>query len=844
MIPNLVGVGQWILMLIASNRRPILLWGMGFLLICVNELVAQGVSQSGMLDSIRMKKELSLAISYLATNKLDSTFVISERLIEELKQLGQLDSPFGLRLQLVQGTALEHIEKDSMALELLLHVQEISKDKEEWETYAEASRVAASLYEKLEQAEPSIMQLRQVQWAIKRYGLDSIYSRFAIRISSWHRLFGDRDSALFYAEEVLRTAPQFGQLSELAVGHLLMGMLNYKNLEKKLAHFTATKNLYLELNDFNGLESIYNSLSYIHFDNNDFPLALAMSDSSLMMQAKVRKEGDKKIFGAHAKYWHRGNVFRAMEQHDSAWHYLQKGRDLHVEFINELKSEKIAEINAKYQDEKKTQRLKEQSQQIEQERKVRNGVLAFSFIIILLAVGLTYFYRRLRKAKQKTEEQSEQLKSLDMAKSRFFANVSHELRTPLTLLLSPIHTLLKDNQLSQKQNQLLQLATKGGQQLQRLVNEILDLRKLETGKMDLHEEPTELSSFFRQYASQFQSLADSQNIDFIVETLIDSRVVANIDREKNRQLILNLLSNAFKFTPKNGRICTSHVLKENQLQLEVADTGRGIHPNDLPHVFDRYYQSAQPNKVAEGGTGIGLALCNEYVQLFGGKMEVESILGKGSVFRAVFPITFAESPTSLATTDGKQKVAPLPTKRTDGLVSKPSNEQKPTVLVVEDNRDLRNYLRLILEAEYNVVTAENGKVALNRLGLLETAKQKGEVSENGSPLSNSHSSQTLKLSPSLIISDLMMPEMDGYQLLEALKSSDATRHIPIIMLTARAEAKDKLKALRIGVDDYLTKPFDEEELLVRIENLLDNQAVRKESVLAIEPETASPACPK
>ncbi|MCB9316941.1 MAG: response regulator [Lewinellaceae bacterium] len=442
-------------------------------------------------------------------------------------------------------------------------------------------------------------------------------------------------------------------------------------------------------------------------------------------------------------------------------------------------------------------------------------VLAFASVL----GGIFYYYKQrerglkerqaelervVRERTATIEHQKEELQSLDAAKSHFFANISHELRTPLTLMLGPIKSLLKGNHPPEQQEKLLNIAKQSGQQLQQLINEILDLRKLEMGKMEVHAEPTLLTTFFNRHASQFESLAKSKQIDFSHETTMPEDAVANIDQDKFRQILYNLLSNALKFTPAGGRVSVNCSLHGNSLNLKVADSGSGIPPEDLPHVFDRFFQSSRPGKPAEGGTGIGLALCQEYAKLFGGSISVDSTVEKGSVFSIEFPVTLADArqlqpagitPEAIETDAIPQasvvaKSAPAPEELTS----------KTTILLVEDNPELQDYIRLILEEKYHVITAGNGQEALD---------------------------SQLTANCQLIISDLMMPVMDGYQLLEILKSDDATRHIPVIMLTARAEAKDRLKALRIGVDDYLTKPFDEEELLVRIENLLANHAVRR-----------------
>lgn len=449
----------------------------------------------------------------------------------------------------------------------------------------------------------------------------------------------------------------------------------------------------------------------------------------------------------------------------------------------------------------------------DREAPLRSTQIIIILSILLAAVLLIGLYR-LRKGKQALaaqnaliRQQAEQLKSLDAAKSRFFAQVSYELRTPLTLLLGPVHALLQENQLTEKQAQLLHMADRSGKQLEQLINEILDLRKLETGKLGLDEKPTELSAFFAAYFAQFEYLAERSRINFSVVLALPGKASVRMDQEKCRQILFHLLSNAFKFTPAGGQITAKAAFENGLLHLAVSDTGPGIHPADLPHVFDRFFQTGQPDRPADGGAGIGLNLCREYARILGGTIRAESTPGQGSVFRVVFPVTLLEapgeipfSPTTQTEMSGKAKTSPSPGAVEHFLPA------RPTILVVEDHPDLQDYIRLILEERYHVVVAKNGQAALDWL------------------LPAAHCQ--------LILSDLMMPVMDGFQLLEKLKSNDLTRHIPVIILTARVEAQDRLKALRIGVDDYLTKPFEEDELLARIENLVKNQAARQLEIAA------------
>ncbi len=467
------------------------------------------------------------------------------------------------------------------------------------------------------------------------------------------------------------------------------------------------------------------------------------------------------------------------------------------------------------------------------ELNLKKSQLNYSLIIILLAVllsiGLIAGYLRQRRSKAELadknhliQQHATQLESLDVAKSRFFANVSHELRTPLTLIAGPITTLLKESRFSEKHTRLLTVASRSVRQLESMIKDILDLRKLEMGKMPLHLEATELPSFFALHLDQFLSLAHSKQIHYVPEVKIAPGMVAELDREKVRQILSNLLSNAFKFTPANGKIEVEVETRGDEIFVRVADTGPGIPPDDLPYVFDRFFQTSRKSQPSVGGTGIGLALCHDYAQLLDGTIRVESKLGEGSVFYVSWPLALSEAQNNVAPVtvpksgDGGDAMSGFSAAAMAGSAdAMVAANPRPTLLVVEDNPALLGYLDLILSEKYRVVAAENGEVALQKL-----ADEKGTVD--------------------LILSDLMMPVMDGYQLLETLKSGDATRHIPVVMLTARADPATRLRALRIGVDDYLTKPFDEEELLVRVANLLRNQSARKQETFQEnqEPETS------
>lgn len=406
------------------------------------------------------------------------------------------------------------------------------------------------------------------------------------------------------------------------------------------------------------------------------------------------------------------------------------------------------------------------------------------------------------------EIKNKNLQKNNQLKSRFFANVSHELRTPLTLILSPIQSILKSSELSHRNETWLRLAQKNGQRLLQMTNEILDLNKLEAGKLTAQYKRVVLLNFLKRTIANFQSNAEQANIELLLAYELRKDLLLKLDRKKMETILVNLLSNALKFTPPGGQIIVQVNQHQKFLQIRVKDTGRGIPADDLPHIFDRYFQTKDTTRIAEGGTGIGLALSKELAALIDGQLRVKSEWGKGTTFTLEVPMLEIigrlsdEEAHRLPQNLSKQNEEV--TKEEEKMVLDAAATSTPAILIVEDNMDLRQYLQSILSEKYQVHTAENGQVALAELAKI--------------PI------------PNLIISDIMMPTMDGYQLLAHLKTNKQFQLIPVIMLTALAQSDHKLKALRIGVDDYILKPFVAEELLARIANLLKHATLRQQFI--------------
>ena len=402
--------------------------------------------------------------------------------------------------------------------------------------------------------------------------------------------------------------------------------------------------------------------------------------------------------------------------------------------------------------------------------------------------------------KLKSDHANEQLRNLDETKSRFFTNISHELRTPLSLILGPISQFLESfPKAEQEQVQKLLMIQRNAQSLLNLVEELLEISRLDAGKAKLQEKNIAFYPFCRRLFGAFESSVDYKQIDYQLHYEVSPDLHLQVDQNKLEKIINNLISNALKFSEPQTTV-EMYVGKQNgQMLIQVKDRGRGIAPEDLPHVFERYFQTNRSDLAIEGGTGIGLSLAKELAHLMKGDLTVESEWGKGSTFSLTFP--YKEGPSHKILQIDEKEVFPI---EQDQLIPL-SNPNRPKILLVEDNLDMQQLIQSLLKDDFDYIQARDGQEAW-------------ELLEQNHP-----SIQDV----SLILSDIMMPRMDGYALLEKIKSHESWKRKPVIMLTARGAEADKLTALRMGVDDYLTKPFSPKELKARLHNLISNYQARK-----------------
>lgn len=423
---------------------------------------------------------------------------------------------------------------------------------------------------------------------------------------------------------------------------------------------------------------------------------------------------------------------------------------------------------------------------------------------LLLAAGVlclaAFYFYQFQLNRQLAQKETHRLQQLDAFKSRFFTNISHEFRTPLTVILGMVESLKIDS--GEKREKSAELVRRNGRQLLNLVNQLLDLSRVESGKLQLSPSNGDLATYLRFLLDSFHSYAQSRGITLKFESKIPNLPMA-FDHDKIQTILSNLISNGLKFTPEGGQISlklstdpSPFKQQPEQILLELTDTGAGIPADQLEQIFDRFYQVDNTTTRKGEGSGIGLALVQELIKLMQGKISVVSEVGKGTTFRITLP--YASPSAQWQAYAGTHQAE---TVYSDSKMKLPvdihsDDDQRPLLLIVEDNPDVRFYISECVKEDYRLSLAVNGAEGI-RLAQ--------------------------ELVPDLIVSDVMMPEKDGYTLCDILKNDERTSHIPIILLTAKADSASRIAGLRRGADAYLAKPFNLDELLANLYMMVERQ---------------------
>ena len=599
---------------------------------------------------------------------------------------------------------------------------------------------------------------------------------------------GDLDAALELYNDALKNYEQMGLKREMGQVLENIGNIFFEegHFDKAVGHYRQSLTIANDMQDTISIAMASQALG------NGF-LKLRILDSAEIHSKKAVGLAKSAGINLTAMDGHMtlADVYFSKSDYQRAYDHLFKHKLLRDSLYTIEKRDLAEEIEAKYQNEQKTKEIalltseKElQTLQLTKKQNERNAIIAFAILTIILALLLYNQYRIKKRSNQELQE-------LDQAKSNFFANISHEFRTPLTLIKGPIEHV-EQNPEEQLDRDHIKMIRRNTNRVLALVNQLLDLSKIDQKRLQLKTTEGDIFRHLRTAAASFNSLAAHRHIEYRVD--IPSDILwAAFDRDKVEKIVYNLLSNAFKFSDDEDMISIKAEFVDRELRIDVSDTGRGISKKSLPFVFDRFYQEDSGTTKEKEGSGIGLSLSRDLVELMDGTITVSSELGKGSFFTVHLPMEEIRTAQPKEQEYVNSKKTQLP-KTFD--FEKSDTRNIPSVLLVEDNEDMRTFLTEHLSKHYRVIKATNGEEGLRKA--------------------------TSKV-PDLIITDLMMPKMDGIELSTKLKTTIETSHIPIIMLTAKAGVENKIQGLETGADDYLTKPFDARELLVRTSNLIEQR---------------------
>jgi len=639
---------------------------------------------------------------------------------------------------------------------------------------------------------------------------------------------GKQNEAIEYFQKSLGINERIGDEEGMGKCYINLGIILVDKAEygKAMEYYTKAEALFRKLNRKDGITVVLLNQAHIERAQGKIEAAAKLYNSAY--DTAMSSSND---YRAHYALWQMAEMYREAKMDKEAYQYLYKYLAMSDSLQIQENSAQLAELDARYQNELKEQEIallsKEkalQQAELKQRKQLQTMLLVLLALTIALGAAVFLYLRMRQKSKQTQQEhrlklrqaEAERLKELNDVKSSFFTNIAHEFRTPLTLIMGPAEQIRTESE-SPRIKKNASLIGKSAGKLLELVNQLLELSKLESGTVRLKARPDDLTDFVKGITFSFESLAADKNIGLAFNSNC-SKAIGQIDPERTDKIFVNLLSNAFKFTPDSGLITVSLAVKQmknnegEQLpmaEITVTDTGLGIPTERLPHIFTRFYQATD----TEPGTGIGLALVKELVTLHGGSIKADSVVGRGTTITLMLPVSaYEESPVPEKISINQASAAMAANTNNGGfkLENLPNNDDKPVVLVVEDNEEVRNYTVKCLWERYHVLEAPDGATGVE---------------------------MALKHVPDLVLSDVMMPEKDGLQVCSKIKADQKTSHVPVILLTAKADVEHKIKGLESGADDYLSKPFHQGELLARVNNMITGrQELRQKFSEAIKAE--------
>jgi two-component system sensor histidine kinase ChiS len=605
---------------------------------------------------------------------------------------------------------------------------------------------------------------------------------------------GARDSAWIYYQHSMEMNHQAKSDLGISLCYTHFGQLyeKEKKWDEALAEYHAAYDLMRKNSDsWHGLESCI-ALARVNVMKGDLANAQAYLDKAEDISLKIHSlEHLADVY--HLRYLcsrKKGNCKQALD-------YYLKSQACNDSIINEENKNHLQNLRVNYLREQNQQQLNSVRQDYLIEKHTKNLFMISAIVVLLLAIVIVCLLSYALKIRLRSQRLS---RNIEETRNSFFTNITHEFRTPLTIILGLAEQLIKGEK-TFPDEQLGKMIHRQGSNLLDLVNQLLDISKVRSAIASPDWHKGDVVAYLRMMIETYQVYAEQKLIQLVFKSA-DVHIEMDFVPEYLGKIVRNLLSNSLKFTPRGGKIIVTICASNNEFSLTIADNGVGIDSTDIPHIFDAFYQGKGSSETI--GTGVGLSLVKQMADILEGNVKVESALGKGTIFTVTLPIHHRED--ILKQWEPKDETVKPLTKDEDDTslaveCSESTDDNAIHILVIEDNSDVALYIGSLLEKDYELCFARNGQEGFDKAN---------------------------ELMPDLILTDLMMPGMDGYELCRKIRSSETLNHIPIIIITAKTEDKDRVLGLEVGADAYLQKPFNADELRIRVSRLLEQRRLLRE----------------